>query len=268
VVHYKFDETSGSTAYDSNAPYYNGEAKIEDGSSTEAFWETDGRFDGCIRFEHQVKEYCIDMPTDAFTNNITNQITISVWVNWDDPDTMPDETNQLFSMHGGPGDVYKRILGIETSWSKNDYVKFWDGSESVTYKVKEVDWSGGWNHYAFVKNVDEEYLRIYLNCDLADESDSNTPMDFPADNAWIGVATYRPDEWHNEYTGLLDDFRVYDYALSEAEIGWLASGGTGYVPLVSVVNIYDEEAQGSKAVNFRDLAKLMPSWGEEQFWPE
>jgi len=268
VVYYEFNETSGGTAEDSSNNY-DGVAKVDDVNTTDAFWESDGRFGGCIRFDRKEKIYCVEMPNDVFTNHITNQITISMWVNWEDPETMPGETNQLFSMHGGAGDVYKRILGIETAWAEEKLL-FWDVSKGAEYKPREDDWSGGWNHYAFVKHVtdvNDGYLRIYLNSDLVAESDSNAPMSFPADNAWIGMATDQPKDWHDEYTGLLDDFRVYDYALSEAEIGWLASAGTGYIPLVAMVNIYDKEPAGSKAVNFRDVAKLMHSWGEEKLWP-
>jgi hypothetical protein len=278
VLHYEFEDGTGSNVTDSSGNNYDGTAIVEGGSSTDAFWEPNGVYGECIRFENAEKTYCVDVPNDVFADHITNQITISVWVNWDDPDTMPSETNQLFSMHGGVGVDYNDILGIETDW-KDEGVSFWDANESVGYEVEEEDWSGGWNHYAFVKDVNvlPGSLKIYHNGQLVGDDDSNAPMIFPADNAWIGMATDSPNDvhdnyqgvWHDQYTGLLDDFTIYDYALSPAEIGYLATGGTGIVEMQSLVtNLINDEPLGEKAINFRDLAMLADDWFDEELWPE
>jgi hypothetical protein len=207
--------------------HYDAVARLDDGNSTDAFWEPAGRFNGCIKFDYQQKKYALQMPTSAFSS-IANQISISVWVNWPDPRTMPDQSNQLFSMHGGPGVAYDPILGIQTAWQDGE-LTFWDDTNDTEYDDADTgDWGGGWNHYAFVKDVDAEKLRIYLNADLVSESNSIRPMVFPADNAWLGMATDEPNQgnWHDEYTGLLDDFKIYDYALIQAEINHLASDGS------------------------------------------
>ena len=72
------------------------------------------------------------MPNAAFNNHITNQITISVWVNWANPETIPDEHNRFFSVHGESGAEYKGILGVETGWPDGD-LSFWDTSEDAFY---------------------------------------------------------------------------------------------------------------------------------------
>ncbi|MHC4866723.1 MAG: LamG domain-containing protein [Planctomycetota bacterium] len=267
VVHYEFDESSGDTAFDSSNNY-DAVARLDDGNSTEVFWEPGGRFNGCIKFDYQEKKYALQMPTSAFSS-IGNQISISVWVNWPDPRTMPDQSNQLFSMHGGPGVAYDPILGIQTAWQDGE-LTFWDDTNDTEYDDADTgDWGGGWNHYAFVKDVDAEKLRIYLNADLISESNSIRPMVFPADNAWLGMATDEPNQgnWHDEYTGLLDDFKIYDYALIQAEINHLASDGTGYVRLDALFDLHDSEPAGEKAVNIRDLAELLKHWLEEKLWP-
>ncbi len=265
IVHYEFEETSGSNVSDSTTNNYDGTAYLETGSTTDALWQAGGRFGRCIRFENAVKKYCVKMPT-AVLSHITDAISISLWVNWDEPQTMPDETNQLFSVHGGPGDTYEPIIGIETSWRNRD-IRFWDAATNAKYEPTLSDWSGGWNHYAFVKDITAEKLRIYLNVDLVAEADSNSPVVLPADNAWLGMATDEPDDWHDEYTGLVDDFRIYDYALSTDEIGYIASDNTTYIPLTSAFNIHDKESDGSKAINFRDMALLAGDWLDEQLWP-
>ena len=107
------------------------------------------------------------------------------------------------------------------------------------------------------------------------ECDSNTPIRSPADNVWIGMATdepndrhKQPSEWHDEYTGLVDDFRIYNVALSEAKIKYIASDGTGIFAVRSVANLYNDETLGDRAVNLRDFAELAKGWLEKKFWPE
>jgi hypothetical protein len=64
---------------------------------------------------------------------------------------------------------------------------------------------------------------------------------------------------------MIDDVRIYNYGLSQAEVAWLASDGTGYVPLRSKYNIYSDEDR--QKVNFRDYAKIFDAWNDKQLWP-
>jgi hypothetical protein len=74
------------------------------------------------------------------------------------------------------------------------------------------------------------------------------------------------------WNGLIDDIRVYDFALTEAEVNTAMSGGTVqmrdiYKPLVSPANIYDAEPVNHKRVDFRDYAALAADWLDERLWP-
>lgn len=64
---------------------------------------------------------------------------------------------------------------------------------------------------------------------------------------------------------------IYDRALTQAEIAYLADvspeDGRLYVPVPSVANVLDEEAEGSRAVNFKDFAFLMGQWLKQELWP-
>jgi len=93
-----------------------------------------------------------------------------------------------------------------------------------------------------------------------------------------------------------DEFRIYNSALSANEIKYLAGSAGGveptdnlllhykfdevsgftaknsstYVfnrPLLSAAELYTDEAQGSRVVNFRDFAVLAEMWLEKQLWP-
>jgi hypothetical protein len=101
----------------------------------------------------------------------------------------------------------------------------------------------------------------------------------------------------NFVNAVFDDFRVYDYNLTQAEFDNLAGlGGVApdnnkmllhytfgdpndgntpvnsstyefYHPLTSVAELYAGEAQGSRVINFRDFAILADNWLEERRWP-
>jgi hypothetical protein len=74
-----------------------------------------------------------------------------------------------------------------------------------------------------------------------------------------------------EWNGWIDDVRIYSRALSQAEILYLSTDGTNtdpyYNPLDSPANLYDEEPQYQKFVNFRDYAIMADSWLEQILWP-
>jgi hypothetical protein len=73
------------------------------------------------------------------------------------------------------------------------------------------------------------------------------------------------------YNGDLDEARIYDRALSPAEVAYLAditpADGKLHVPVQSPAELYDTEPQGLQRINFMDFATLMVHWLEEQLWP-
>ena len=66
-------------------------------------------------------------------------------------------------------------------------------------------------------------MEIYLNGELYD---SRTGTDSPITN----ITSFEIGSgWYGRYDGLIDDFRIYDYALSPAEVAWVATHGTGTI---------------------------------------
>jgi hypothetical protein len=87
-----------------------------------------------------------------------------------------------------------------------------------------------------------------------------------------GSRDYGPDaDIMFYFKGMIDDIRVYDRELSEEEIMYAAGLSEqnyyGIVPPAAYANLSDEEPQGSKVVNFRDLAVLAADWMESDLWP-
>jgi hypothetical protein len=101
-------------------------------------------------------------------------------------------------------------------------------------------------------------MQIFLNGVLYDSrTDANSPIS-PVTSFMIGSG------WYGGYDGLIDDFRIYDYALSQPEVAYIATNGTGIFdqPLMSPADL---SADGR--INLKDFAILADSWLNERLWP-
>ena len=86
-----------------------------------------------------------------------------------------------------------------------------------------------------------------------------------ADSPISGITSFEIGSgWYGGYDGLIDDFRIYNYALSQAEIAHVATNGTGIFehPLMIPVDLNDDDQ-----IDFSDFALLADQWLENQLWP-
>ena len=210
-VWYKLDETEGTDAADSSGREYDGDLEGD------GVWDANGYYDGCFGLDDNGH---IVIPMGVL-GEIDKEITILAWLNlgtdgghenvvcaagadWE-PDyvrvAVPDEDH----------DVYWRA-GDES----NDVME-WDGGNPKA-------WEGEWNHFAFVKDEDANKMQIYLNgLPVAEKTgaSSGTLAGVRVRSFRIGAET---DE-DGDYIGKIDDFRVYDCALSSDRIAEIFRGG-------------------------------------------
>jgi len=137
------------------------------------------------------------------------------------------------------------------------------------------DFGGRWNHWAFIKEPSR--MSIYLNGQSIAHADANgQPGDpnagvyGPLINKAVGAFRIgtRGTNWAY-WVGRMDDFQVYDYALSAAEVAYIATDGTGYVflPLVSTANLKNDGTPIQQIINFGDLAIMGQQWHTQILWP-
>jgi len=141
------------------------------------------------------------------------------------------------------------------------------GSSNVT--------DGQWHHVAAtVKgHATVSYPDVILYLDGQDDTiPTSDPDAFNLTGALDVSIGRRPATNDRFFIGLIDDVRIYDKQLSQAEIAGIMGGSLGtvseYHPLTSPANIYDAEPQGSKAVNLKDYAVLVDMWLDELLWPQ
>ncbi|HKJ42661.1 MAG TPA: LamG-like jellyroll fold domain-containing protein [Sunxiuqinia sp.] len=160
--------------------------------------------------------------SDAFLqlpNSLTNHqaITIATWVYW----------------KGGP--PWQRIFDFGNGESENMFLTA--STSVISGKLRFVIKNGGseqqlnTGHLAIgawtqvIVTLDGTEARMYVNGNLVDESSSFSisPMDFKPVLNYIGRSQYTSDPLFN---GSVDDFRVYNYALSANEVAGLFNDQT------------------------------------------
>jgi len=126
--------------------------------------------------------------------------------------------------------------------------------------------AGLWTHWAFTKDCDANGMAIYINGELlANESSHLNSASYTIPIAGIYSFIIGCNASNDDaYGGLLDDFRVYDYALTQGEVCSLAGQtGTFIQPLQRLlVTSADINLTGAAidVIDFRDYAILANTW--------
>ena len=141
----------------------------------------------------------------------TNQISIAFWVK---PKT-PNAWSDIISLGAGANRIEKS--------STDAYIWYNDGNALVSSGTTMFNMSNNtWYHVAVV--ADGSQVRFYLNGTLSKTvSQSNALSSVFSDGNYILISA-RTTDGGNRYYGYLNDFRVYDNALSAKEIKLLSQG--------------------------------------------
>ena len=241
---WKLDETSGSTAADSSVNGHTGTLNNMEDSD----WVI-GKISNALQFDG-VDENVLVTDCNGITG--TNPRTVSVWVK-----LAAAAENESFNdiVAWGTGS-YRGAKWLLTLNYGVPFLEFAAGSTKGDVIVTDDQW----HHIAAVAPADANNydIQIYVDGRLNVNSYSRNPAinTDPDGTVSIGYFAYY-------YEGLIDDVRIYDYALSETEVVYLATEGTGYYKLdPRTANLYEDEQ-----IDFKDFAVLSDKWLEEQLWP-
>jgi hypothetical protein len=140
-------------------------------------------------------------------SSITQQFTITFWA------FGSDTLGNNWGFYAG--DAAGRLAGCHIPWGDGSvYFDTTTGWERINLPLAAGSATGQWNHWTFLKNADNGDKKIYLNGELFHSGTGHTTAIADVTEFYIGSGP----NGANPYTGLIDDFRLYDHALSEAEI--------------------------------------------------
>jgi hypothetical protein len=253
-------------------------------------WVNDSTRGRCLQFDG-VDDW-VDLNDTDFSD--FHNKTISLWINIREFPTTSDPYIFCFRDYDDIPYAY-RIYIREHGANKVRMQFIGDTAEDYSKDFSEA-LPNTWHHVSFV---------------LRDTGSNTCTGEFYGDGTLIHEFTDRPrhsgtarsvnlgswNEGNAPYIAAsLDDFRIYNTALSANEIKYLAgkaggveptagmmfyykfdevSGSTAknsstYMfdrPLLSVAELYKAEAEGSRVINFKDLSMLASTWLEQQLWP-
>jgi hypothetical protein len=292
ILWYKFtdDSVNGSVS-----DYGTGDANNYTGTInafTAQSWKVGGGRDGntCLYLPSGGSSY-VSCPTSSlsFMSDANHSapdgggLTFSVWMN---ADVMASEFQNW-----GTFIIIGNALNTEATSIACPYHNFgtwgwagWWKSESPTWSwgpsAPLADFGGRWNHWAFVK--EPHAISFYCNGTLVGhEADTDSNQSGGLDQHIYGPLFTPPatsfaigTRWWAYWAGGIADFQVYDYALSPAEVAYLATDGTGHIilPLVSPANLNTDGValptkDPNQIVDFRDLAIMGKQWHTQILWP-
>ncbi|MGJ8677932.1 MAG: FG-GAP-like repeat-containing protein [Akkermansiaceae bacterium] len=179
-----------------------------DGTLLGASWNDDGLEGGSLTFTGG-SQY-VELPEDAFAY-LNDEVTIMTWVFGDDSQANND---LIFRATDSSGN---RVINIHLPWGNSTVI--WDAGNTNTNfnrlsKVANSNlYKGRWNHWVFTKNTNDGSMKAFVNGVLFDETTGNTHNLSGITNVSLGG-----DGTSLGYSGKIDRFKVYNYALSLNEI--------------------------------------------------
>ena len=212
AAYWKFDDGSGTTAFDSSG---NGNNGTFNGNPQ---WVA-GKFGGALQFDGDDYLNCGNGPS----LQIQEQITIAFWFQvqafqntWEGFLAKGDNSYRA-SRGGGTGNAtHMGISGTSTGGGNG----WFNGTVIVT--------GGDWHHYAATYDGTEG--RIYIDGVLDVTSPGTGQINSSTYDLYIGENSQATGRF---FHGLLDEVRIYSRALTDVEIlGVMAGGGAEY-PLAS-----------------------------------
>ncbi len=225
-----------------------------------------GAYGQAIRFSYQDDAVTVPDAARVFSG-IREAITIAFWQYGDDSPHLNDTICCSNYEYGKSNPAISINLGC---WQNPGQYR-WDCGDpwSIDNRLAgrhhdKKEWTGRWNHWVFTKDIrpgpagQVGRMAIYLNGELYD---SRVGTDSPITN----ITSFEIGSgWYGRYDGLLDDFRIYNYALSPAEVAWVATNSTGTIedPVPAPADL-----DASGRIDFRDFALLASQWLQDTRWP-
>ncbi|MHC4735613.1 MAG: LamG domain-containing protein [Planctomycetota bacterium] len=207
VSWWKFDEGSGSVAYDS--------AGTNDGSIYGATWTT-GQIDGALSFDG-LNDY-VDM-ADTVKHYLDTSYSVSVWIKTNTVSTSTSIVAYRHSTDGNP------VLFASGQYYTDAHFAVRDNSHNLAKAIyANALTTNTWYHVAGVREGDTVY--VYVNS-VSGTPGSVTLGAITPDNLKIGALQWGGNPVSGHFDGTIDDVMIFNRALSEEEIREIYLTGIG-----------------------------------------
>jgi hypothetical protein len=218
-VWYEFEEESGVSASDSSG--YENHGTITGAGAGD--WEpNDGYFGGALRFPSGDDQYNMSVDSAAL-DTISSAVTVAVWLNLDEDIESGDDEAVFDAGDLGEEGTYKMTARIPDGTGTVTWRAGNDKEDVLVWKDADaVSWIEEWHHFAFLKDEDAGVMKIYFDGFVADSNNvvATTISNVKGKSFALGSYNHQNAGW----IGLVDDFKVYDKALTDKEVQALVRG--------------------------------------------
>jgi hypothetical protein len=153
-------------------------------------------------------------------------------------------------------------------WTEQGMLNYGMGSSWMTWSnATPEDYYDKWNHYAFVKKSSTKEMTIYLN---GIPVGTNKATDFLNDlrGFYIGGVYENSEKKYgnvNYLKAYMDDFRIYNTALTQEQVLKLIGLNSVHVPLVPSLSPSDPVPDDR--IDLYDFARMAEYWLKVPLWP-
>ena len=212
---WKFDEAEGSNASDSSGNKYNGTLVGEP-----QWQQAGGKIGGALQLDG--KDDYVEITKNA-NFDLTDQITVMAWIKvnafdkaWQSIVTKGDNSWRM-QRSGQPNTLEFACTGVSNNvWG------------NVVGKTDVND--GSWHHVAGVYDGKKICLYVDGKLDVSSEGSGHIKK-----TDWPVLIGENAERTERQWNGLIDDVRIYDCALTEADMAALYSGKA--LPAVAKVTL-------------------------------
>jgi hypothetical protein len=254
---WKLDETSGDVAADSSVKGNNGTLY----GTPE--WIA-GHINNALRFSPSDANDYVDLPIDSLISSLTNS-TFMTWVDFNS--TAGGAWQRIFDFGNDPNVYMFLTPRTETSGPMRFAIKKTGGEQLVD---APSTLASGWHHVAVTIDADNNTISLYVDGEFVGQNTAVTlaPNDLGVTtNNWLGRSQWVADAY---FDGSLDDFQIYNRALSQGEVAWLAGKTAEFTqPLYLLLTPHnpDIDSYVDGTIDFKDYAVLANLWLKEVWWP-
>lgn len=264
-VWYDFNETSwtDTTAYDKSGNGFNA-TYVQDPDDSGLWptrWNEHGKIGGCLEF---TGNFAMSVPSSAF-NMFVRDLTIAFWVKGL---IIQKGTWPTMFQASKPGEDYLMLAQWDEEGVLSNGMGSYPGNWVTWSKGTPKDYYDKWNHFAFVKKASTGEMTIYLNgIPVARTNEATDTLSFLRAFHIGGVFLYDSKHYIKEsyLKALMDDFRIYDTALTNEQVLNLMGQSSVHVPLVPFLSPSDPVPDDK--IDLRDFAKMAEYWLKIPLWP-
>ena len=207
----------------------------------------------------------------------TGELTLALWVNWAGPrDPHGGQPQGLICKRDGwSADDLMFMFEMDTPDAADTRGSFalrqhTNGNTDVYTEAHIMDqFIGQWAHVA--ATFDGTTAMLFLNGSEV----ASGPFSFgDKTDAGMTIGNVNSDSWDGcpgVFNGEMDEVRIYNHALSPAQVAYLADTTPSDGQLHSVpsqAEFIEAGAQSTLVVNFSDFAVLADMWLDEMMWPQ